>query len=49
MSLTLRPLPKGCSTFESWFGAAAGIPKGKPEDQELAWKRTFDFLKQHLG
>ncbi|CAL5220211.1 g2187 [Coccomyxa viridis] len=27
----------------------AGIPKGKPEDQELAWKRTFDFFKQHLG
>lgn len=29
--------------------AAAGIPKGKPDDRELAWKRTFDFFKQHLG
>ena len=29
--------------------AAAGIPKGKPEDQALAWKRTFEFFKQHLG
>ena len=29
--------------------AAAGIPEGKPEDRELAWRRTFDFFKQHLG
>ncbi|CAK0782813.1 hypothetical protein CVIRNUC_006008 [Coccomyxa viridis] len=27
----------------------AGIPKGKPEDQKVAWKETFDFFKQHLG
>ena len=29
--------------------AAAGIPVGKAEDQQKAWSRVFEFLKQHLG
>ncbi len=29
--------------------AAAGIPVGKRETQELAWSRLMDFFKKHLG
>jgi hypothetical protein len=29
--------------------AAAGIPVGKPETQDLAWSRLMDFFMKHLG
>jgi hypothetical protein len=28
--------------------AAAGIPVGSKDAQDLAWGRAFDFFKQHL-
>jgi hypothetical protein len=32
-----------------WCAAAAGIPVGREEDRQLAWRRVFEFFKKHLG
>lgn len=31
------------------YHAAAGIPEGRNEDRQLAWRRVFEFFKNNLG